>query len=143
MVERQQDEGPHTSRQNVMLPNNVCLFVVCQQVYHIARDLWSSLETRTVKNVCAPAAVIEDKIYIIGGERNEWLLHHIMNVGISIFTFCVLLKDLKGGVLFLRLFYMFYMCFYMEINSFLGNYSKRFGTLLNNSQTVHLCLAGR
>lgn len=26
------------------------------------------METRTVKNVCAPAAVIEDKIYIIGGE---------------------------------------------------------------------------
>lgn len=26
------------------------------------------LETRTIKNVCAPAAVIEDKIYIIGGE---------------------------------------------------------------------------
>lgn len=26
------------------------------------------METRTVKNVCAPAAVIEDKIYIIGGK---------------------------------------------------------------------------
>ncbi|XP_048881055.1 kelch-like protein 38 [Brienomyrus brachyistius] len=37
------------------------------QVYHIGRNLWSRLETRTVKNVCAPAAVIEDKIYIIGG----------------------------------------------------------------------------
>lgn len=39
------------------------------QVYHISRNLWSRLETRTVKNVCAPAAVIEDKIYIIGGEQ--------------------------------------------------------------------------
>lgn len=44
------------------------MFVVCQQVYHISRNLWSRLETRTVKNVCAPAAVIEDKIYIVGGE---------------------------------------------------------------------------
>lgn len=42
--------------------------LVCQQVYHISRNLWSMLETRTIKNVCAPAAVIEDKIYIIGGE---------------------------------------------------------------------------
>lgn len=37
-------------------------------MYHISRNLWSRLETRTVKNVCAPAAVIEDKIYIVGGE---------------------------------------------------------------------------
>lgn len=44
------------------------VFVACQQVYHIARNLWSRLETRTVKNVCAPAAVIEDKIFIIGGK---------------------------------------------------------------------------
>ncbi|XP_076864694.1 kelch-like protein 38 isoform X3 [Brachyhypopomus gauderio] len=36
------------------------------QVYHIPRNTWSRLETRTVKNVCAPATVIEDKIYIIG-----------------------------------------------------------------------------
>jgi len=59
---------------------------VCLQVYHISRNLWSSLETRTVKNVCAPAAVIEDKIYIIGGELNEWLLHYIMNVVINMFA---------------------------------------------------------
>lgn len=43
------------------------MFVPWRQVYHISRNLWSRLETRTVKNVCAPAAVIEDKIYIIGG----------------------------------------------------------------------------
>uniref|UniRef100_A0A672SGQ1 Kelch-like protein 38 n=1 Tax=Sinocyclocheilus grahami TaxID=75366 RepID=A0A672SGQ1_SINGR len=36
------------------------------QVYHISRNLWSRLETRTVKNVCTPAAVIEDNIYIVG-----------------------------------------------------------------------------
>lgn len=55
------------------------MFLVCQQVYHISRNLWSRLETRTVKNVCAPAAVIEDKIYIIGGELNEWLLHKLFS----------------------------------------------------------------
>uniref|UniRef100_A0A8C2ECE4 Kelch-like family member 38b n=1 Tax=Cyprinus carpio TaxID=7962 RepID=A0A8C2ECE4_CYPCA len=36
------------------------------QVYHIRRNLWCRMETRTVKNVCAPAAVIDDKIYIVG-----------------------------------------------------------------------------
>ena len=50
-----------------------------QQVYHISRDLWSSLETRTVKNVCAPAAVIEDKIYIVGGELSEKVSFKIVN----------------------------------------------------------------
>ncbi|XP_054620401.1 kelch-like protein 38 [Dunckerocampus dactyliophorus] len=37
------------------------------QVYHISHNVWSRLETRTVKNVCGPAAVIEDKVYIVGG----------------------------------------------------------------------------
>lgn len=37
------------------------------QVYHILRNMWCKLENRMVKNVSAPAAVIDDKIYIIGG----------------------------------------------------------------------------
>ncbi|KAK9513429.1 hypothetical protein VZT92_026965 [Zoarces viviparus] len=37
------------------------------QVYHIARNMWSRMENRTVKNVSAPAAIVDDKIYIIGG----------------------------------------------------------------------------
>ncbi|KAL0963325.1 hypothetical protein UPYG_G00304680 [Umbra pygmaea] len=37
------------------------------QVYHIGRNMWSKMESRTVKNVSAPAGVIDDKIYIIGG----------------------------------------------------------------------------
>ncbi|XP_053699543.1 kelch-like protein 38 [Synchiropus splendidus] len=37
------------------------------QVYHIARNIWSKMENRTVKNVSAPAVVMDDKIYIIGG----------------------------------------------------------------------------
>lgn len=38
-------------------------------MYHIGRNLWYRMETRTVKNVCAPAAVIDDKIYIVGGKE--------------------------------------------------------------------------
>lgn len=37
------------------------------QVYHIARNMWCKMENRMVKNVSAPAAIIDDKIYIIGG----------------------------------------------------------------------------
>eukprot|EP00066_Takifugu_rubripes_P003456 XP_003966025.1 PREDICTED: kelch-like protein 38 [Takifugu rubripes] len=37
------------------------------QVYHIARNMWCKMDNRMVKNVSAPAAIIEDKIYIIGG----------------------------------------------------------------------------
>lgn len=47
----------------------ILLFVsiLCLKVYHIARNMWSKMENRTVKNVSAPAAVIDEKIYIIGG----------------------------------------------------------------------------
>ncbi|KAM4704922.1 kelch-like protein 38 [Rhinophrynus dorsalis] len=37
------------------------------QVYNIARNMWFRMETRMVKNVCAPAVVIGEKIIIIGG----------------------------------------------------------------------------
>ena len=37
------------------------------KVYHISRNLWFKMENRTVKNISAPAAVIDDKIYIVGG----------------------------------------------------------------------------
>lgn len=57
--------------------------VACQQVYHISRNFWSRLETRTVKNVCAPAAVIEDKIYIIGGELREQIITAIVVINLS------------------------------------------------------------
>lgn len=42
------------------------------QVYHIARNMWCQMENRTVKNVSAPAAVMDDKIYIVGGSGNDW-----------------------------------------------------------------------
>uniref|UniRef100_UPI00398F0EFA kelch-like protein 38 n=1 Tax=Pristiophorus japonicus TaxID=55135 RepID=UPI00398F0EFA len=37
------------------------------QVYNISRNMWFRMETRMVKNICAPATVIGDKIIIIGG----------------------------------------------------------------------------
>ncbi|KAM9166726.1 kelch-like protein 38 isoform 1-T3 [Pangshura tecta] len=37
------------------------------QVYHISRNMWFRMETRMVKNVCAPAVVIGDQIIIVGG----------------------------------------------------------------------------
>nr|XP_003219460.1 PREDICTED: kelch-like protein 38 [Anolis carolinensis] len=37
------------------------------QVYHVSRNMWFRMETRMVKNVCAPAALIGDRIYIVGG----------------------------------------------------------------------------
>ncbi|XP_021149966.1 kelch-like protein 38 isoform X3 [Columba livia] len=37
------------------------------QVYHVSRNTWFRMETRVVKNVCAPAVVIGDQIIIVGG----------------------------------------------------------------------------
>ncbi|GCC23783.1 hypothetical protein chiPu_0002181 [Chiloscyllium punctatum] len=37
------------------------------QVYNVSRNMWFRMETRMVKNICAPAAVIGDRIIIIGG----------------------------------------------------------------------------
>ncbi|KAL6108894.1 klhl38 [Pungitius sinensis] len=45
------------------------------QVYHIARNMWSRLENRTVKNVSAPAATVDDKIYIIGGYTRRMIAY--------------------------------------------------------------------
>ncbi|XP_007250891.2 kelch-like protein 38 [Astyanax mexicanus] len=47
------------------------------QVYHIGRNLWCRMENRTVKNVCAPAAVIDNKIYIIGGYTRRVVAYDI------------------------------------------------------------------
>lgn len=44
-----------------------CCPVCPLQVYHIGRNMWCKMENRMVKNVSAPAAIIDDKIYIIGG----------------------------------------------------------------------------
>ncbi|XP_006794983.1 kelch-like protein 38 [Neolamprologus brichardi] len=45
------------------------------QVYHIARNMWSKMENRTVKNVSAPAVVMDEKIYIIGGYTRRMIAY--------------------------------------------------------------------
>ncbi|XP_059021664.1 kelch-like protein 38 isoform X2 [Mustela lutreola] len=40
------------------------------QVYHISRNTWFKMETRMIKNVCAPAVVLREKIVIVGGSRS-------------------------------------------------------------------------
>ncbi|KAJ8013395.1 hypothetical protein DPEC_G00052820 [Dallia pectoralis] len=45
------------------------------QVYHIGRNLWSKMENRTVKNVSAPAVVIDNKIYIVGGYTRRMIAY--------------------------------------------------------------------
>lgn len=45
------------------------------QVYHISRNLWSKMENRTVKNVSAPAVVMDENIYIIGGYTRRMLAY--------------------------------------------------------------------
>ena len=41
------------------------------QVYHISRNTWFKMETRMIKNVCAPAVVLGERIVIVGG-KCEW-----------------------------------------------------------------------
>ncbi|CAL9705417.1 unnamed protein product [Knipowitschia caucasica] len=60
------------------------------QVYHITRNLWSKMENRTVKNVSAPAAVIDDKIYIIGGYTRRMIAYDIKS---NRFINCANLKE--------------------------------------------------
>ncbi|XP_068452467.1 kelch-like protein 38 isoform X2 [Clinocottus analis] len=45
------------------------------QVYHIARNMWSRMENRTVKNVSAPAAVVDDNVFIIGGYTRRMIAY--------------------------------------------------------------------
>ncbi|XP_076827236.1 kelch-like protein 38 isoform X1 [Brachyhypopomus gauderio] len=47
------------------------------QVYHIGRNLWCKMESRMVKNVCAPASVIDGKIYIIGGYTRRMVAYDV------------------------------------------------------------------
>ncbi|KAI5105794.1 kelch-like protein 38 [Silurus meridionalis] len=47
------------------------------QVYHIGRNHWCKMENRMVKNVCAPASVIDGKIYIIGGYMRRMVAYDI------------------------------------------------------------------
>ncbi|KAM8967250.1 kelch-like protein 38 [Pelodytes ibericus] len=60
------------------------------QVYNISRNMWFRMETRMVKNVCAPAVVIGEKIIIIGGYTRRVISYDIKQ---NKFTKCADMKD--------------------------------------------------
>ncbi|XP_063054161.1 kelch-like protein 38 [Engraulis encrasicolus] len=60
------------------------------QVYHMVRNLWCKIDTRMVKNVCAPAAVIDNKIYIVGGYTRRTIAYDTKD---NKFVKCASLKD--------------------------------------------------
>ncbi|KAM3614222.1 uncharacterized protein V6R79_011425 [Siganus canaliculatus] len=62
------------------------------QVYHITRNMWSKMENRTVKNVSAPAAVMDDKIYIVGGYTRRVIAY---DTKANRFIKCANLKERK------------------------------------------------
>ncbi|XP_006000864.1 kelch-like protein 38 isoform X1 [Latimeria chalumnae] len=45
------------------------------QVYNVSRNMWFRMETRMVKNVCAPAVIIGDRIFIVGGYTKR-MIHY-------------------------------------------------------------------
>ncbi|XP_027709860.1 kelch-like protein 38 [Vombatus ursinus] len=45
------------------------------QVYHISRNTWFRMETRMIKNVCAPAVVLRSQIIIVGGYTRRLLAY--------------------------------------------------------------------
>lgn len=79
-----------------LIPFNKSNTVYLLKVYHISRNQWLRMETRTVKNVCAPAALIEDKIYIIGGESNTNFYSTIRNKSFDRFLFCPIKGTQEG-----------------------------------------------
>uniref|UniRef100_A0A8C5MWP9 Kelch like family member 38 n=1 Tax=Leptobrachium leishanense TaxID=445787 RepID=A0A8C5MWP9_9ANUR len=60
------------------------------QVYHISRNMWFRMETRMVKNVCAPAVVIGEKIIIIGGYTRRTIAYDVKQ---NKFVKCADMKD--------------------------------------------------
>ncbi|XP_057690458.1 kelch-like protein 38 [Corythoichthys intestinalis] len=60
------------------------------QVYHIARNMWCKMENRTVKNVSAPAVVMDEKIYIVGGYTRRMIAY---DTTANCFLKCASLKE--------------------------------------------------
>ncbi|XP_062985983.1 kelch-like protein 38 [Elgaria multicarinata webbii] len=60
------------------------------QVYHVSRNMWFRMETRMVKNVCAPAVVIGDRIYIVGGYTRRVIAY---DTKANTFVKCADMKD--------------------------------------------------
>ncbi|KAM4689148.1 kelch-like protein 38 [Discoglossus pictus] len=60
------------------------------QVYNVGRNMWFRMETRMVKNVCAPAVVIGDQIIIIGGYTRRIIAYDVKQ---NRFRKCADMKD--------------------------------------------------
>lgn len=58
--------------------NVVILFLL--QVYHLSRNTWFKMETRMIKNVCAPAVVLGERIVIVGGEFEQRIVRPDTNL---------------------------------------------------------------
>ncbi|XP_043922523.1 kelch-like protein 38 [Protopterus annectens] len=62
------------------------------QVYNVPRNMWFRMETRMVKNVCAPAVVIGDRIIIVGGYSRRMVAYDTKT---NNFDKCASMKDRK------------------------------------------------
>ncbi|XP_006830753.1 PREDICTED: kelch-like protein 38 [Chrysochloris asiatica] len=60
------------------------------QVYHISRNTWFKMETRMIKNVCAPAVVLGEWIVIVGGYTRRILAYDPQS---NKFVKCADMKD--------------------------------------------------
>ncbi|XP_012887659.1 PREDICTED: kelch-like protein 38 [Dipodomys ordii] len=60
------------------------------QVYHISRNTWFKMETRMIKNVCAPAVVLGQRIVIVGGYTRRTLAYDPQS---NKFVKCADMKD--------------------------------------------------
>ncbi|XP_017535795.2 kelch-like protein 38 [Manis javanica] len=60
------------------------------QVYHISRNTWFKMETRMIKNVCAPAVVLGEQIVIVGGYTRRILAYDPQS---NKFVKCADMKD--------------------------------------------------
>lgn len=61
-----------------------------KKVYHISRNTWYKMETRMIKNVCAPAVVLGEKIIIVGGYTRRILAYDPQS---NKFVKCADMKD--------------------------------------------------
>ncbi|XP_004838049.1 kelch-like protein 38 [Heterocephalus glaber] len=60
------------------------------QVYHLSRNSWFKMETRMVKNVCGPAALLGERIVIVGGYTRRILAYDPQS---NKFVKCADMKD--------------------------------------------------
>ncbi|XP_004607816.2 kelch-like protein 38 [Sorex araneus] len=60
------------------------------QVYHLSRNTWFKMETRMIKNVCAPAVVLGERIVIVGGYTRRTLAYDPQS---NKFAKCADMKD--------------------------------------------------